>query len=110
MAKRLIRKIIGDGQTLFIPITVLLELEWVLRTAFGFTKGEVLQTINDLLASSELSFESENALELARLLYAKGSADFSDCVHVALADQAGEPPLWTFDRPASKLKGAKLLA
>jgi predicted nucleic-acid-binding protein len=110
LAKRLIRKAISDGQTLFVPVTVFLELEWVLRTSFGFAKNAVLQTLNGLLASSELSFESEKALELARLLYAKSTADFSDCVHVALVGQAGEQPFWTFDRAASKLEGAKLLA
>jgi predicted nucleic-acid-binding protein len=110
LAKRLLRKAVSDGQTLFVPVTVFLELEWVLRTSFGFTKDAVLETLNGLLASAEMSFESEKALELARLLYAKGSADFSDCVHVALAGQAGELPLWTFDRAASKVEGAKLLA
>jgi predicted nucleic-acid-binding protein len=110
LAKRLIRKAISAGQTLFVPVTVFLELEWVLRTSFGFTKDEVLQTLHALLATSELSFESEKAIELARLLYAKSSADFSDCVHVALAGQAGQQPLWTFDRAASKVEGAKLLA
>ena len=110
LAKRLIRKSIATGRTLFVPITVFLELEQVLRTSFAFAKTEVLQTLDKLLASSELSIESEHALELARLLYSRGSADFSDCVHAALAAQADEQPLWTFDRAASKLDGAKLLA
>jgi len=109
LAKRLIQRSVRAGQTLFIPVTVFLELEWVLRTTFGFTKDEVLQCLNSLLASSELSFESEPALELARLLYSRSSADLSDCLHVALATQAGEQPLWTFDRAASKVEGAKLL-
>jgi len=110
LAKRLIRRSIGAGQTLFVPITVFLELEWVLRTSFAFAKDEVLQMLNSLLASSELSIESEKALELVRLLYSRGSADFSHCVRVALAAQADEQPLWTFDRAASKLDDAKLLA
>jgi len=110
LAKRLIQRSLREGKTLFVPVTVFLELEWVLRTTFAFTKDEVLQSLNDLLASSELCFESEHALELARLLYSRSSADLSDCLHVALAAQAGERPLWTFDRAASKVEGAKLLA
>ena len=39
----------------FVPVTVILELEWVLRA----------------------SFESERALEVAQKLYRKGSADFA---------------------------------
>ena len=108
-AKRLIRKCIGEGQTLFVPVTVALELEWVLRSNFGFSKIEVTQTLSQLLSTSELSFQSEGALEIALSQYTQSSADFSDCLHIALAAQAGEPPLWTFDKAAAKLDGARLL-
>ena len=109
-AKRLIRKCISEGQTLFIPVSVSLELEWVLRSSFGFRKDQVVHTLSQLLSSAELSFESEGALETALARYQEGSADYSDCLHVALAAQAGEQPLWTFDKAASKLDGARQLA
>jgi len=109
-ARRLIRKCVTGGQTLFIPVTVSLELEWVLRSNFGFGKDAVVKTLSDLLSSVELSFESERALEVALLLYKEGSADYSDCLHIALAVEAGEQPLWTFDRVASKVDGARLMS
>lgn len=87
----------------------MLELEWVLRASLRFAKEQVTATLSNLLAATELSFESEAAVEIALALYKKGSSDFSDCVHIALAHVAGESPLWTFDRAASKLDGAKLL-
>ncbi len=108
-AQKLIRAAIAAGETLFVPITVALELEWLLRSNFKFSKEEVTHTLSQLLATSELSFESEAAFEVALALYKKGSADFSDCMHTALAHAAGENPLWTFDRAASKIDGAKLL-
>jgi predicted nucleic-acid-binding protein len=108
-AKKLIRAAIRAGETLFIPITVTLELEWVLRSNFKFDKEQVTTALSNLLASVELSFESEPAAEIALALYKKGTADFSDCMHIALAHIAGETPLWTFDRAASKIDGAKLL-
>jgi predicted nucleic acid-binding protein len=43
------------------------------------------------------------------LLYKDGAADYSDCVHIALAAQASEQPLWTFDSKAAKVAGAQLL-
>ncbi len=107
-AKKLIRKCIASGESLHIPITVALELEWVLRASFGFDKPAVLRTTSQLLSSVELSFESEGALESALVLYGQGSADFSDCLHVALASAAGQRPLWTFDKAASKIAGAQL--
>ncbi len=109
-ARRLIRKCVTGGQTLFIPVTVSLELEWVLRSNFGFGKDAVVKTLSDLLSSVELSFESERAIEVALLLYKEGSADYSDCLHIALAVEAGEQPLWTFDRVASKVDGARLVS
>jgi len=108
-ARRLVQGSFSSGNPLFVPVTVLLELEWVLRTAFAYSKSDVLETLDSLLSTAELSFESELALEYACLLYGRGSADFSDCLHVALAAQADEQPLWTFDRAASKLDGASLL-
>jgi predicted nucleic-acid-binding protein len=42
-------------------------------------------------------------------LYREGSADFADCLHIALATQANEPPLWTFDKDAAKVIGAQLI-
>lgn len=108
-AQKLIRAAIAAGETLFVPITVALELEWVLRSNFKFSKEEVTGTLSSLLATSELSFESESAFEIALALYKKSAADFSDCMHTALAYAAGENPLWTFDRAASKIDGAKLL-
>lgn len=109
-ARALITRCVEEGQTLFVPVTVALELEWVLRSNFAFDKDTVMQVLGSLLSAVELSFESERALEVALQLYREGAADFADCVHVALALQAGEQPLWTFDRRAAKVPGASLLA
>lgn len=56
-----------------------------------------------------MSFESERALEVALQLYREGSADFADCLHVALAAQAGELPPWPFDKRAAKVHGAQAI-
>lgn len=108
-ARRFIRKCVSAGETLYVPVTVSLELEWVLRSNFGFSKPAVVQTLSQLLSSVELSFESEGPLEVALVLYNQGAADYSDCLHVALAAGAGEQPLWTFDKAASKVDGARFL-
>ncbi len=106
-AKRLIRKCVSEGRTLFVPVTVTLELEWVLRASYEFTKEDVLHALSSLFSAAELTFESERALEVALQLYRENTADFADCLHVALAAQAGELPLWTFDKKAAKVNGAQ---
>ena len=109
-AKRLVSRCVAEGSTLFVPVTVVPELEWVLRSNFEFGKDEVLRALSSLFSAAELTVESERALEVALQLFRKGSADFADCLHVALATQAGEQPLWTSDKGVAKVSGAQLLA
>ena len=108
-ARRLIRKSIDDGHALFVPITVALEIEWVLRSNFEYSKDRVMAILSNLLSAAELTFESERAFEVALHLYRDSSADFADCLHIALASQARELPLWTFDKRAAKVSGAQAL-
>lgn len=108
-AKRLISRLVTEGRSLFVPVTVALELEWVLRSSYGYAKADVVEVLAGLLSAAELVFESERAMEVALQLYREGSADFADCLHIALAAQAGEQPLWTFDKGAAKVAGAELV-
>jgi len=109
-ATRLIRSGVEVGGALFVPVTVVLELEWVLRSSFALPKPAVLQALFGLLGSFELAFESEGAVEVALGNYADSKADFADCLHAALAMMAGRQPLWTFDKAAAQVDGARLLA
>ena len=110
-AKRLISRCVAEGQSIFVPVTVALEFEfeWVLRASFGFLKDDLLQVLSSLLSATQLTFESERALEVALQLYREGSADFADCLHIALATAAGEQPPWTFDKGAAKVICSQLL-
>ena len=76
-AKRLIDRCVAEGRSLFVPVTVTLELEWVLRASFGYAKDDVLRVLSNLFSAAELTFESERALEVALQLYREGSADFA---------------------------------
>ena len=55
------------------------------------------------------AMESRCELEVTLQLYRTGPADFADCLHIALAAQAGELPLWTFDKRAARIHGAQLI-
>jgi predicted nucleic-acid-binding protein len=99
-----------NDEQLFVPVTVMLEMEWVLRSRYRFDKPTVIAALDALLGTTELEFQTEPALEQALWLYKQtGSPDFADCLHVALICQVGHKPLLTFDEQASKLEGAQLL-
>ncbi len=108
-ARRLIRNAVAAGEPLFMPVTVTLELEWVLRSAYGFVKSDVIAALAGLLSAADLSLQFESAIEIALTLYGQGSAGFADCLHVALTKSEGRAPLWTFDRSAARVDGACLL-
>lgn len=105
-AKPLISRCVGGGPTLFVPVTVVLELEWVPRSCFEIGKDDVPMALSSLFPAAELPFESERALRVALPLFRKGSADFADCLAVALATQAGEHPPWAFEKGAAWVSGA----
>lgn len=88
---------------------MVLELEWVLRSCYQFNKSDVLAIFATVMASVELEFESEDAMEQALADYEEGNADFSDYFHIAIASKWNALPFLTFDVRASKTHGAKLL-
>ena len=102
---RLFARHAKKSEMLMVPITVVLELEWVLRSRLSQTKTEVLETIEALLTVVELSFEVEQAL----LDYRDGNANFGECLHLALARKQRALPFYTFDKKATKASGAKAL-
>jgi predicted nucleic-acid-binding protein len=94
---------------LFVPSTVILELEWVLRSRYEFDKATVLGTIDALLETQELEFQDERALERAVHLYRQGTTEFADCLHVGQCGVADRTPLLTFDERAARLQNVELL-
>lgn len=99
-----------EGQAaLFVPTTVTLELEWVLRSRYGFGKEAVVQALAALLESKELEFQAEPALERALHAYRQGPAEFADCLHAGLCAAAGRSPMLTFDAKAARLPDVRLL-
>ena len=76
------RQLIESGQELFLPKTVALELEWVLRGYYGFAVEEVMQVFEQLLNHTCLSVEDRPDLEQA-LAGLRSGLDFADALHHA---------------------------
>jgi predicted nucleic-acid-binding protein len=108
-AKTLMQRAARTGESLLVPLTVVLELEWVLRSRYEYTKEQVLVTLSSLLETRELVFQDEAAVEHALHYYRRSRVDFAECLHLGCAASAGRLPLMTFDRSAARLEGARLL-
>ncbi|MFT4243211.1 MAG: type II toxin-antitoxin system VapC family toxin [Acidovorax sp.] len=73
----------------WLPKTVLLECEWVLRSAFGFERAEVAQALRALAALPRVRCEDLAAVTAALDAMAEGM-DFADALHVASSLGADE--------------------
>lgn len=108
-AQRAIETALTARAPLFVPITVLLELEWVLRSRYRFDKTDVIGTVNALLEAKELTLQSEAAVEQALHWFRQGPAEFADCLNAGLCSHDGAPPLLTFDEGAARLPNTRLI-
>jgi predicted nucleic-acid-binding protein len=98
------------GDFLFVPITVVLELEWVLRSRYEFSKPEIVSAYIARLGREELEFQHEAAIEFAIYHSRQSNADFADCLHLSLSELANHLPLLTFDRRVKPLAGMESLS
>jgi predicted nucleic-acid-binding protein len=84
--------------TVFLSRTVLLETEWVLRSRYNKSRGELLAFFRALLETENTVVETVEALGHAMEWYAQG-ADFADALHLAAC---GSAVMHTFDRDFCK--------
>jgi predicted nucleic-acid-binding protein len=84
-----------EANACFVPLTVALELEWVLRGVYKLERIKLAALFDSLLKVENLHFESLAILSVALGRYRAGF-DFADAVHLAAAD--GCEALYTFDK------------
>ena len=88
-------KALIDGHDVFVPTTVLLESEWVLRSAYGFATAEVARALTGFAGLARVHLE-DPALTATALGWAAQGLDFADALHLARSE--GCEAFITFDR------------
>lgn len=78
------QSVIG-GQAIYIPVTVMLELEWVLRSRYAFAPKQVAQALA-LIASLGNATVGERQAVLAATVRVAQGWDFADALHHALSE------------------------
>ncbi len=86
----------------FVGVTVVLETEWVLRSAYELPAGRISSGLRTLLDVSTIDVEDRSRVLLA-LDWHDAGLDFADALHLAGAQLAGgATALATFDRKLEK--------
>jgi predicted nucleic-acid-binding protein len=96
------------GEEVSLSLPVVLELEWVLRSAAKLGKTAVITTLRHLLETELLQIENEGVLEYALHLYEGSKADFAECLFVAKYRMQGCRVMVSFDVQACKIDGVVL--
>ena len=90
------------SEDIFIPETVLLETEWVLRAAFGLGRAEICAALRRVCGLRNVAV-SDGPLVAQVIDWHEAGFDFADAFHLALSK--GHDTFKTFD--ASFIKQAR---
>jgi predicted nucleic-acid-binding protein len=89
-ARRLI-----DGQPVFVAVTVILEAEWVLRSAYGYDQALIVNALRVFGGLPTVEIE-DAAIVSSALDLAETGMDFADALHLGKSSHCSG--LVTFDR------------
>ena len=92
---RRVADLIDASSACFVPITVVLELEWVLRGAYQLPREAIIRAFRGLIAIRHLHLEQEQQVLQALEAYGQG-LDFADALHLLRSE--GCAALVSFDR------------
>ncbi|AVT76311.1 hypothetical protein RPPS3_22480 [Rhodopseudomonas palustris] len=74
-----------DGEEVFVPTTVMLETEWVLRSAYGLDGSAVCHALRSFAGLPSVTLE-DPALVAAALDRVEAGMDFADALHLGCAE------------------------
>ena len=83
----------------FVPMTVLLETEWVLRCTYRYAPEQIAEALTMIVENEGVRVENPDATRRALGAFRQG-IDLADALH--LASCAGLDRFVTFDRPLSR--------
>ena len=93
----------------FVPLVSVVELAWVLSSAYELDRSQLVAALEGLLRTKEIVVERAEIVWKAVRLLQSTHADFADCLIVRSAASAGCKSTVTFDRGAVKGCGMRLV-
>jgi len=93
-----------NKDVLFVPLLVVLEVIWVLQSAYSVTREDIILAINNLLQMQVLEFESQGVVRNFICCANQYSYDLSDILIAQSAVTANCETTLTFDKKASQFE------
>jgi predicted nucleic-acid-binding protein len=93
------RKLV-DANEIFVPKTVFLETEWVLRSIYDFAPEQISAALRGFAGLPKIHVENAETVAHALDWYDKG-LDFADALHLAASDACTS--FTTFDKAFAKV-------
>ena len=94
----------------FVPLVAVIEFAWVLSSAYGLDRSQLVAALEGLLRTKELVIERAETVWKAVRKYQGSSADFADCLIERSAAAAGCVRTMTFDKGAARTCGMTIIA
>ena len=109
LATRLVESLSAEAPG-FLPLVAVVELAWVLSSAYDLDRAQLVEAFEGVLRTKELVIERAEVVWKALRAFRSVNADFADCLIAHSAASAGCEKTMTFDRGAAKGAGMTLLA
>ena len=109
MATRLVESLSAQAPG-FVPLVVVVELAWVLSSAYDIDRAQLVKAFDALLRTKEIVVDRAETVWKALRVFQSANADFADCLIERSASAAGCDQTMTFDRGAVKGCGMTLVS
>jgi predicted nucleic-acid-binding protein len=93
----------------FVPLVSVVELAWVLSSAYELDRAQLVEAFEALLRTKEIVVDRAETVWKAVRVFQSGGADFADCLIERSASAAGCERTMTFDRGAANGCGMTLV-
>lgn len=97
-ASALIQDIVARGDSCFINVIVLVEMVWVLESAYDFSRMEIADVLERMLATKQFEIDLKDLVRPAVREYRETNGDLADYLIGHVNQARGCPNTVTFDR------------
>lgn len=94
--------LLEGGKKIWTSSFVIAEIEWVLRSGYGLTRGEITSYLKRIFSLSNLKVENRKILLQVLELYENSNIDWVDCINAFSLNKKGVKEVYSYDKHYDK--------